>query len=187
MRSLEIGRNVWRFRGTTIMASSARRGPGNSSRTTKIDVSYGSNARTGAIAGGCACERRNIAAIVLEAIVRVRWAGIPGERRLYGSGQLGHGPGRRRAFWLPVAVGAGDVERDGDSAADAERAAWNRHRARLGAGLPRALSAGSKYLALGAVRGGDCGVRFGGSSRRGHRTEPAVSHPAASGRAVNNR
>src|SRR3989442_818622 len=58
------------------------------------------------VAGACVCR-----------------AGLSGERRLHGPGQLGHRPGRRRPLRIPVAVGAGDVECHGGSAANFERPA----------------------------------------------------------------
>src|SRR5882672_8143999 len=115
--------------------------------------------------------------------VRLRRARLPGERRLHGPGQLGDGPGRRRAVRLPARVGPADEQPDGGAAPDPVRAARRGHGQGPGAGLPRLLPARARGPAMAAVRGGDRGVRPGRGAGRRDRPQAAVRPAAARGRA----
>ena len=124
------------------------------------------------------------APIVVAAHVRLRGTGVPGQRGLHGSGQLGDGSGGRRALWVQAAVGAGAVECAGDPAADAERAAGHRHRAGPGTGLPRVLPEGGQLRVVGAVRDRHRRLRPGGGAGRGDRHQTTFRIAAAGGRAA---
>jgi len=104
----------------------------------------------------------------------VRRPGLPGGRGVHGSRQLGHGPRGRLALRLRVAFGGAGVEPHGDPVAGPRREARHRDRARPGTGVPRSLLAPDRARPVGAVRGGDRGVRPGGGDRLGDRAEPAV-------------
>ena len=139
------------------------------------------------VAGRGALYCVHLPALLLAAHVRLRRTRLPGQRRLHGSRQLGHRPGRRRALRLPAALGAGHVQFHGHPAADAERAARHRLRPRPGPGLPRNLSARHDLRALGAGRDRHRRLRPGRGAGRRHRAQPALPYPAADRRADHRR
>ncbi len=159
----------------------------NRGRIIEIDACRRATAPPHPVAGRRARQRSHLAALLLAPHVRLRRPGLPGERRLHGPRQLGHGSRRRRPFRLPASLGAGALERHGHSAANPERAPGHRHRPRPRPGVPGALSARREHCALDPLRNRHRRVRPGGSAWRRHRPQPAVPYPAAAGRAAHRR
>ena len=91
--------------------------------------------------GSVAVPARPGSAAAAAAAVRVSGAGVPGERRLHGPGQLGDRPGGGRTVRLCADLGPVDVEPDGRAPADAGGAAGGGDGARPGPGLPRRVFA----------------------------------------------
>ncbi len=115
---------------------------------------------------------------VLAQAARVLGARLPRRGRLYGSGQLGHGPRRRRPLRLRAAQRDHAVEPDGDPAAGPRRAAGRRHELRPGPGLPGVLPEAGGHRALGARGDRHRRLRPRGGDRLGRRAQPAL-RPAA--------
>lgn len=101
------------------------------------------------------------------------WTRLPGERRLYGSRQLGHRPGRGQPVWLYAAVGVAHEQRNGFIAAVALGPSGYCAGARPGPGQPRNLSQIHQLPFVCPGRSGYCRHRPGRGAGHGHR------HPAA--------
>ena len=111
---------------------------------------------------------------LLAEAVRLRRSGLPRRRRVHGSGQLGHGPGRRIALRLHAAQRDHGLEPDGDPAAGAGAAARHRQRPGSRAGLPGPLLPPHHDRAVAALRAGHRGLRSRRSDRLGDRPAAAV-------------
>ncbi len=85
-------------------------------------------------------------------------------------------------FGYTLLVGGADVEPDGHRAAIALRPPCHRLGPRSGAGLPRRLSALYLHPSVARRRTGHHRHRHCRGDRHRHRPEPAVRHPAGTGR-----